>query len=98
MGSYHKLRWTQPNLEVVFESDQTYDKEGIFTGCLWPSGPSGEKSLTVLYTSACYLPINWTIDYHRNSAGLAYATSADGGKTWRKGDQNPVLLGEPEGV
>lgn len=78
MGSYHKLRWTQPNLEAVFESDQTYDKEGIFTGCLWPSGPSGEKSLTVLYTSAYYLPINWTIDYHRNSAGLAYATSADG--------------------
>jgi beta-fructofuranosidase len=92
------LRWTQPNPEPVFKPDQAYDKEGVFTGCLWPYAPSGGAGLTVLYTSACYLPINWAIDYHRNSAGLAYATSTDGGKIWRKGNENPILLGEPEEV
>jgi beta-fructofuranosidase len=92
------LRWRQPRADAVFKPGQSYDKEGIFTGCLWPTGPHGETGLTVLYTSACCLPINWTIPYHRNSAGLAYATSRDGGKTWCKGDENPILLGEPEGV
>ncbi|KAI5238040.1 Arabinanase/levansucrase/invertase [Aureobasidium subglaciale] len=93
------LRWKQPDPEPVFKPDQPYDKEGIFTGCLYPTGSNGEPGkLTVFYTSACYLPINWTLNYHRNSAGLGYASSRDGGQTWEKGKNNPILLGEPEAV
>ena len=79
---------------------EPYDQCGVFTGCLYPRGPRGEADqLTVLYTSACHLPINWALPYTRNSAGLAMATSADGGLTWNKSSQcNPILAGEPEGV
>ncbi|KAH0175677.1 hypothetical protein KCU67_g40, partial [Aureobasidium melanogenum] len=47
------LRWTQPNPEPVFKPDQAYDKEGVFTGCLWPYAPSGGAGLTVLWPCLC---------------------------------------------
>jgi beta-fructofuranosidase len=44
------------------------------------------------------LPIHWTIPYTRNCAGLALATSGDGGRTWEKSSLNPILDGEPDGL
>ncbi|KAI6778011.1 uncharacterized protein J7T54_007408 [Emericellopsis cladophorae] len=76
-----------------------YDDKGVFTGCFWPTGPRGEKDqLTVVYSSIVQLPIHWTIPYSRDCAGLAMATSRDGGQTWRKSPLNPILKGEPEGL
>ncbi|CAJ0542645.1 Ff.00g001820.m01.CDS01 [Fusarium sp. VM40] len=93
------LTWKQNTQNPVLEPSESYDKEGIFTGCLHPTGLQGEEGqLTVIYSSITHLPIHWTLPYTRNCAGLSVATSSDGGKTWQKSEQNPILDGEPEGV
>ncbi|KAM0559818.1 hypothetical protein ACHAPJ_003766 [Fusarium lateritium] len=93
------LTWKHNTQDPVLEPSESYDKEGIFTGCLHPTGLQGEEGqLTVIYSSITNLPIHWTLPYTRNCAGLSVATSSDGGKTWHKSEQNPILEGEPEGV
>lgn len=83
----------------MLEPSLPYDKEGIFTGCMHPTGPYGEKDqLTVIYSSINHLPIHWTIPHTRNCAGLALATSNNGGRTWQKSALNPILQGEPDNV
>ncbi|KXJ90109.1 glycosyl hydrolase [Microdochium bolleyi] len=83
----------------IIDRDQTYDKDGIFTGCLHPTGPRGEHDqLTVFYTSVCHLPLHWTLDHTRDSEGLSMATSSDGGRTWTKHPGNPIIKGEPGDV
>jgi beta-fructofuranosidase len=83
----------------VLKPDSAYDKDGIFTGCFYPSGVHGEPGqLTVFYTSVTNLPIHWTLPYTRNCEGLALATSSDGGNTWHKNKVNPILHGEPDNV
>jgi len=80
----------------VLQPGSTYDKEGIFTGCFWPTGPSGEKDqLTIFYTSVCKLPMHWTLPYTRGMEGLAAAVSKDAGKSWTKLAENPILKEEP---
>ncbi|EEY21872.1 sucrose-6-phosphate hydrolase [Verticillium alfalfae VaMs.102] len=94
------LRWTHASSgEPALKPSEPYDKEGIFTGCFWPTGPHGEKDqLTVVYSSIAALPIHWTLKHIRNSEGVSLATSTDAGKTWQKSELNPILVGEPEGV
>lgn len=93
------MTWKQNTQNPVLEPSESYDKEGIFTGCFHPTGLQGEEGqLTVIYSSIAHLPIHWTLPYTRNCAGLSVATSNDGGKTWQKSEQNPILDGEPEGV
>lgn len=68
--------------EPVLLPDQPCDKDGIFTGCFFPTGPHGEEDqLSVFYTSVCHLPISWDQPYTRGCEGLALATSSDGGET-----------------
>ncbi|KAM0281660.1 hypothetical protein ACHAQH_003391 [Verticillium albo-atrum] len=92
------LRWTHATSpEPALKPSESYDKEGIFTGCLWPTGPHGEKDqLTVIYSSIAALPIHWTLKHTRNSEGVSLATSSDAGRTWQKSKLNPILVGEPE--
>ncbi|KAF5024423.1 hypothetical protein F66182_3509 [Fusarium sp. NRRL 66182] len=93
------LTWKHNTERPILEPSQPYDKEGIFTGCFHPTGLQGEQGqLTLIYSSVAAVPIHWTIPYTRNCAGLSVATSNDGGKTWVKSEQNPILDGEPEGV
>ncbi|KAL1888284.1 hypothetical protein Sste5346_009676 [Sporothrix stenoceras] len=95
------IQWTHDDDGPVLQPSETYDQCGIFTGCLIPSElrPRDEPGhLIILYTSAADLPINWALPYTRNSEGLAMATSADGGRTWTKSANNPILAGEPEGI
>lgn len=77
--------------------DEEYDFKGIFTGGMAPI--QSDKKLHAFYTSVCAGPFHWhTPPYPRNAAGLALATSEDGGLTWTKSKQNPILIGEPEDV
>lgn len=93
------MRWEENRNGPVLQPSLPYDKEGIFTGCFWPTGPNGEKDqLTVIYSSIQHLPIHWTIPYTRDCAGLALATSSDGGRSWQKSSLNPILEGEPDHV
>lgn len=77
--------------------DMEYDQKGVFTGCFYPSGLQGGKDqLTVFYTSVCHLPVHWSIVNVRGAEGIAAAVSNDGGKTWTKVPENPILTEEPE--
>lgn len=93
------LRWKHNGDEPMLQPSCPYDKDGVFTGCMHPTGPHGEPGqLTIFYTSVTNLPIHWTLPYTRDSEGLAMATSSDGGQTWHKSSLNPILQGEPDDV
>ncbi|KAI5456849.1 glycosyl hydrolase [Mariannaea sp. PMI_226] len=93
------LHWQHNRHEPVLEPSMAYDKDGIFTGCLYPTGPNGEQDqVTIFYSSVCNLPLNWAKPYRRDCTGLACAVSKDMGKTWQKSSLNPILTGEPESL
>ncbi|KAL2832183.1 glycosyl hydrolase [Aspergillus cavernicola] len=93
------VSWT-PSARPALIPDQPYDRDGVFTGCMAPPRPNSEQgSLQVVYSSIRRLPFHWsTPPYPRNAAGLAIAESSDNGRTWRKRPENPILIGEPEGL
>lgn len=80
--------------------DAPYDRCGVFSGCLVQPGISGtqEHMLTYFYTSASHCPIHYTLPYSYGSESLSMATSFDGGRTWRKHTDNPLLPGPPAGI
>lgn len=85
------------------ERDMAYDHAGVFTGCWRPTGLDGKGEeakgeVSFVYTSVSHLPIHYTKEYHRGCETLSLATSRDGGETWVKHEQNPILPGPPEGV
>ncbi|OIW29513.1 Arabinanase/levansucrase/invertase [Coniochaeta ligniaria NRRL 30616] len=91
------LTWTPAQPSPALLPDQTYDSEGVFTGC-WIDTPDN-KTLAVAYSSVKHLPFHWsTPPYPRDAAGLSVATSRDGGRTWEKSARNPILAGEPAGL
>ncbi|KAM0550750.1 hypothetical protein ACHAPJ_008815 [Fusarium lateritium] len=93
------LIWTPAPISPVLTPDQSYDSEGVFTGCWVQSVDANDKKLRVAYSSVNHLPFHWsTPPYPRNAAGLSMATSSDGGITWEKSPNNPILPGEPEGL
>ena len=93
------VSWAPVGTLPALETDEEYDRQGVFTGCWVPSRNLRDASLTVAYSSVKELPFHWsTPPYPRNAAGLALATSHDGGQTWVKHPRNPILKGEPPGV
>lgn len=91
------VSWT-PSTKPALIPDQPYDRDGVFTGCMVPPANS-QGSLKVIYSSVRQLPFHWsTPPYPRNAAGLAIAESSDNGQTWTKCSENPILIGEPEGL
>jgi beta-fructofuranosidase len=93
------LTWESMPIQPALSPDKEYDQDGVFTGCFAPVTDANNRQLTVFYSSASKLPFHWsTLPYPRNAAGLALATSDDGGSTWRKSPKNPILQGEPQDV
>ncbi|KAI8710857.1 hypothetical protein NCS52_01528400 [Fusarium sp. LHS14.1] len=93
------LTWSPASISPALTPDQPYDSQGVFTGCWIPPANAGDKTLTVAYSSVRHLPFHWsTPPYPRDAAGLAIATSYDGGMTWEKSPGNPILAGEPAGL
>lgn len=97
------LTWTHTPNQPALKPGKDFDHEGVFTGCFAPfsdiDGGDYSQLLTVFYSSVCHLPFHWsTPPYPRNAAGLAMATSSDGGRTWTKLLNNPILAGEPANV
>ncbi|KAG5653510.1 hypothetical protein H0H81_012582 [Sphagnurus paluster] len=77
----------------------TYDALGIFSGSAQPVNLKGEAdgTLSIFYTAISYLPTNWIIPYIESTETQAMATSKDGGKTWQKYENNPVIRAPPPG-
>ena len=88
-----------PSTAPALIPDQPYDRHGVFTGCMAPLRDSEQGPMKVVYSSVRYLPFHWsTPPYPCNAAGLAIAESIDGGQTWKKSPENPILMGEPKGL
>lgn len=99
VASKDLLAWKRMLAQPALSPDKEYDQDGIFTGCFAPVTDANNRQLTVFYSSVSKLPFHWsTQPYPRNAAGLALATSDDGGSTWSKSPENPILKGEPQGV
>ena len=93
------MHWQHNGVDPVLKPQLPYEDMGIFTGCMYPTGPHGESGkLTLIYSSINHLPIHWTLPYKRDCAGLALAISEDAGRTWNKSSVNPILTGEPDGL
>ena len=90
------LTWKRQPPQPVLKPDQKYDQAGVFTGCVIPPTMQDGGKLTAFYSSITKLPFHWTKPYPRNVAGISAATSVDGGQTWTKSPNNPILQGEPE--
>lgn len=93
------VHWKYELKQPALSPDQTYDKEGVFTGCMVPTLSDGQQGgMTVFYSSVCKLPFSWnTLPYPRGAAGISVATTKDG-RSWTKSDANPILKAEPEGI
>lgn len=93
------LSWAEHSVSPALRPEAPYDIEGVFTGCAIPSADDKDSAFRVAYSSVKELPFHWsTPPYPRNAAGLSIATSHDGGQTWIKSSQNPILEGEPADV
>ncbi|KZT55101.1 glycoside hydrolase family 32 protein [Calocera cornea HHB12733] len=87
-------RWEE--MRTVLSPTESYDREGIYTGCFVPEGPEGEEGvLSVVYTSVSHSPVRYTLPYFRGSESLSIATSSDAGRTWQRLPINPILPGAP---
>jgi beta-fructofuranosidase len=75
-----------------------YDKEGCFTGCMYPAAVDGSKGMTVFYTGVSRLPLHYSLPYIRQTETLNIAHSRDGGSTFIKDESNPILPEPPPGI
>ncbi|KAK9893407.1 glycoside hydrolase family 32 protein [Cystobasidium minutum MCA 4210] len=90
------VTWFPYGSQPSLKPDKPYDREGVFTGCVLPRGPRGEKDqMTAIYTSVTSPTIHWTLPYQRGSEGVSIATSRDGGITWQKDAGNPIIEEPP---
>lgn len=99
LTSRDMFTWKLHTNSIALAPDQPYDREGVFTGCWVPPTREDDPKLRVIYSSVRQLPFHWsTPPYPRAAAGLSIAVSTDNGTTWSKGNVNPVLAAEPQGL
>ena len=93
------LIWDAVSNVAALSPDQDYDRAGVFTGCWVPRQHPDDSELRVVYSSVRRLPFHWsTPPYPKHAVGVSMARSKDGGLTWQKSSQNPVLHGELTGL
>ena len=89
------LAWKLQSAPTL-KPDRPYDSQGIFTGCMVPTGINGGKgTLTAVYTSVKGTPVHYSLPYTRGSETQSIAQSTDNGRTWAKSDRNPILSEPP---
>jgi beta-fructofuranosidase len=91
------ITWTVSGAPSI-KPEKWYDKEGCFTGCMYPTAVDGSKGLTIFYTGVRQLPLHFTLPYVRQAETLNIAHSKDGGSTWIKEESNPILPEPPLGL
>lgn len=76
----------------------TYDRLGVFSGCIVSRLVDGQRVLYLFYTSVSTLPIHWSKPYLKGCETQSVAISTDLGKTWVKDDaSNPLITRPPKG-
>lgn len=76
-----------------------YDWIGDWTGHAQPVNLKGEAdgNLTAIFTCVKKFPVGWTQQEEPGSEQQCIATSSNGGITWQKYDQNPIMTAPPAG-
>lgn len=85
-----------PNGAPVIRAGSINDPVAVFDGSVIPAGINGLP--TLLYTAVSFLPIQWTINYTRDSETQALAVPSDGGKNFTKLVQGPAIPDHPFGL
>lgn len=76
----------------------TYDRFGVFSGCIVSRLVDGKRVLYLYYTSVAALPIHWSKPYLEGCETQSVAISTDLGNTWVKDDiNNPLITAPPKG-
>ncbi|RMZ90937.1 hypothetical protein DV736_g1834, partial [Chaetothyriales sp. CBS 134916] len=97
-SSKDMVHWTVSGVAAI-KPAPWYDHLGCFTGCLIPRGLNGQQQqLTLIYTGVTKPSLHYTLPYIRQTETLAVARSIDGGRTWTKQRDNPILLEPPAGL
>ncbi len=91
------ISWTVSG-EPSMKPGNWYDKEGCFTGCMYPTAADGSKGLTIFYTGVSRLPLHFSLPCVHQMETLNIAHSKDDGSTWIKDESNPILPEPPTGV
>lgn len=96
--SQDQVHWVVSR-EPSMKPSETEDPCGVFTGCTWPTNPSGQDdgTITTFYTSAQHSPIHWTLPYEKGSELIRMATSKDHGRTWQR-HPSSIVAGPPKGL
>lgn len=91
------LRWTEQ--EVAIRPSEAYDRLGIFTGSVVAVDKDGDRPgndhLIAFYTSVAHLPIHWYLPFQLGQETQSRAASYDGGSTWTKNVNNPLIRAPP---
>ncbi|KAI9890948.1 MAG: hypothetical protein M1814_003449 [Vezdaea aestivalis] len=93
------MSWTVSERPSLYP-EASYDRCGVFTGCLLRGNANGEADGTLIcfYTSVSKLPISYLLPYNVGCESLSAATSINGGVTWERCTKNPIIPHSPEGV
>lgn len=96
--SQDQVHWVVSR-EPSMQPSENEDPCGVFTGCTWPTNPSGQDdgTITTFYTSAQHSPIHWTLPYKKGSELIRMATSRDNGRTWKR-HPSSIVPGPPKGL
>lgn len=72
---------------------------GDWSGSAQPVNLHGESdgTLTIIFTCVKAFPVGWNQDEKRGSEQVCIATSSDGGVTWQKFGNNPIMYEPPPG-
>ncbi|TIA38170.1 Arabinanase/levansucrase/invertase [Aureobasidium pullulans] len=94
------VNWKVSTVKSIAPSANT-DMCGVFTGASSPvniprGGEGSQDYITCFYTSAQAANIHYTKPYKKGSEALHAATSINGGLTWQRHPENPILPGAPE--
>ena len=94
------ITWTDHNgwqdseaLALGPSGNGSYDGLGIFSGTAQPVNLQGEVDGTwsMFYTSVAYLPTNWQIEYTPYTETQSWFQSQDGGESFYRYYDNPVI-------
>ncbi|KAI5776690.1 sucrose-6-phosphate hydrolase [Geopyxis carbonaria] len=96
---WRDVRGWQDDRAVSLAPSEEYDRRSVFTGTIQPVNLTGgaDGTLLAFYTAIKHLPTNWQKPYIPGTESQALATSTDGGLTWEKYGDNPVLASPPDG-
>ncbi|KAL2061208.1 hypothetical protein VTL71DRAFT_7481 [Oculimacula yallundae] len=87
---------TWEDCSPALRNGSTYDRLGVFSGCIVSRIVDGRRVLFLFYTSVSAVPIHWSLPYLDGCESQSVAFSTDFGNTWQRYDNNPLITTPPK--